>query len=108
MIGKAAAFSARVVMSIAIRILVLVLAWLGLLAPAFPQTPTDGNDKIQFNYVPPKSLRYVATAERLRQFQFLEQLSQFFSPLRLPHNFSMVTIECGLHQRTVRAFTATH
>ncbi len=41
------------------------------------------------------SLRYVATAERLKQFRLLEQLSEFFSPVRLPHNFTMVTAECG-------------
>ena len=32
---------------------------------------------------------------RVQQFKLLEQLSEFLSPLRMPHKFSMVTIECG-------------
>ncbi len=77
------------------RIFAFAVAWMGLAsAPAFAQT-IDANSKIEINYYPPKSLKYVGTLERLKQFQFLEQLSQFFSPLRLPHNFSMATVECG-------------
>ncbi len=74
----------------------LGLSWLGLsCAPAHAQAPSPINSKIEYSYIAPKSLKYVATADRLRQFQFLEQLSQFLSPLRLPHNFSMVALECG-------------
>jgi hypothetical protein len=41
------------------------------------------------------SLKYLAMMDRLKQFRLLEQLSEFLSPLQLPHNFSMVTLECG-------------
>jgi hypothetical protein len=68
-----------------------------LLQPAIAQTSPDlSNGKIAFAYIPPKSLKYLPIADRLKQFQFLEQLSQFLSPLRLPHDFTMVTAECGL------------
>jgi len=33
--------------------------------------------------------------ERLKSFQLLSQLSQFLSPLRLPHPFMLVVKECG-------------
>jgi hypothetical protein len=89
-------------MSLAMRARVLVLsllcaACLSQSASAQNST-TSGN--IRYEYLPPMSLRYVATAERLKQFRLLEQLSEFFSPIRLPHAFTMQTTECG----TVNAF----
>ncbi len=79
-------------------VLALALAWPALsCSPAVAQAPSDLiNSKIRYSYVPPKSLKYVAMSERLKQFQLLEQLSQFLSPLRLPHTFSMLTLECGM------------
>jgi hypothetical protein len=85
-------------MKLAMRTRSLVLAILGLASlslPAFAQGSSTGG-KIRYEYVPPMSLRYVATAERLKQFQLFEQLSEFFSPVRLPHNFSMISTECGV------------
>jgi hypothetical protein len=83
-------------MSLAMRARVLVLASLcvaGLCQSASAQDSRSGS--IRYEYVPPMSLRYVATAERLKQFRLLEQLSEFFSPIRLPHSFTMQTAECG-------------
>ena len=85
-------------MKLAMRTQVLglvVIGLIGLSQPAFSQGPSTGGG-IRYEYVPPMSLRYVATAERLKQFRLLEQLSEFFSPIRLPHNFSMITTECGM------------
>jgi hypothetical protein len=53
------------------------------------------NSKIEFAYFPPKSVKYQATLERLKSRQVLELLSQFLSPLRLPHKLFLVTSECG-------------
>jgi hypothetical protein len=77
-----------------------------LLQPAIAQQAVDLiNSKIDFAYIPPKSLKYLPTVDRLKQFRFLEQLTQFLSPLRLPHRFLMVTEECGFvnayYQRAV-------
>jgi hypothetical protein len=44
-----------------------------LLQPAIAQTSPDlSNGKIAFAYIPPKSLKYLPIADRLKQFQFLE------------------------------------
>lgn len=53
------------------------------------------NKKIDFAYVPPKTAKYNAILDRLKKRKTLELLSEFVSPLRLPHPFYMVTIECG-------------
>jgi hypothetical protein len=67
-----------------------------LLAPALAQAPAElSNSKIEFAYFPPKTVKYQATMDRLKSRQVLEQLSQFLSPLRLPHKLFLVTIECG-------------
>jgi hypothetical protein len=60
------------------------------------QAPSElTNSKIEFAYFPPKSMKYHAIMERLKSRQVLESLSQFLSPLRLPHKLFLVTIECG-------------
>src|SRR5262245_53529842 len=84
-------------MSLAMRARVLVLALLGVacLSPSASAQDSRDSGNIKYEYVPPMSLRYVATAERLKQFRILEQLSEFFSPIRLPHSFTMQTSECG-------------
>jgi putative metallopeptidase DUF4344 len=67
-----------------------------LSAPVLAQAPADlSNSKIEFAYFPPKTVKYQATMDRLKSRQVLEQLSQFLSPLRLPHKLYLVTQECG-------------
>jgi hypothetical protein len=75
----------------------VALAASPLTAPgAFAQAPAGlANSNIEFSYFPPKTLKYQATMERMKQRQVLESLSQFLSPLRLPHKLFLVTIECG-------------
>ncbi|HEU4498538.1 MAG TPA: DUF4344 domain-containing metallopeptidase [Sphingomicrobium sp.] len=83
-------------MKLAIYVRMLAFALLGLAClnmPAHAQRAPGG--LIRYEYVPPMSLRYLPTVERLKQFRLLEQLSEFFSPVRLPYNFSMTTAECG-------------
>jgi Putative metallopeptidase len=74
-----------------------VLAWTTIMGqPALAQTSADlVNSQIGFSYLPPKSPKYLPMMERLKSFQLLEQLSQFLSPLRLPHQFLLVVKECG-------------
>jgi hypothetical protein len=74
-----------------------VLAWPMLMSEAaLAQAPSElTNSKIEFAYFPPKTVKYQATMERLKSRQVLESLSQFLSPLRLPHKLFLVTIECG-------------
>jgi uncharacterized membrane protein len=78
-----------------IPILALAALCMGVPGEQARAQSAPANDKIDFKYIPPRSQKYNATMERLKQFRFLEQLSEFLSPLRLPHNFSMVTMECG-------------
>jgi hypothetical protein len=66
-----------------------------LSAPMPAQAQDLSNSKIEFAYFPPKTVKYQATMDRLKKRQVLEQLSQFLSPLRLPHKLFLVTIECG-------------
>jgi len=64
--------------------------------PALAQAPADlSNSKIEFAYFPPKSEKFLPVLDRLKQHKVLEQLSQFLSPLKLPHKFYLVTNECG-------------
>jgi hypothetical protein len=78
---------------------VLALAltcWWSVSAPAIAQAQLDlVNPKIGFAYQPPKTAKYHAILDRLKRRQYLEQLSQFLSPLRLPHPLYLVTGECG-------------
>jgi hypothetical protein len=69
---------------------------LGMMAtPVFAQTSDLTNNKIGFAYIAPKTEKYIPIMERLKKRRVLEQLSEFVSPLRLPHQFSLVTAECG-------------
>jgi Putative metallopeptidase len=74
-----------------------LLGWPMLLSDrAFAQAPAElTNSKIEFSCFPPKTMKYQAIMERLKSRQVLELLSQFLSPLRLPHKLFLVTIECG-------------
>lgn len=58
-------------------------------------SPELNNRKVEFAYIPPKSATFFPILERLKKRQYLEQLSAFVSPVRLPHPFTLVTIECG-------------
>jgi Putative metallopeptidase/Protein of unknown function (DUF1036) len=86
-------------MKTALRIAFLAFAftWLMLTCPpGFAQSGSDlTNSKISYAYVPPKSLKYVSMVARLQSFAVLEQLSQFLSPLRLPHRLTLTVAECG-------------
>jgi hypothetical protein len=65
-----------------------------LSGPAPAEAQDLSNGKIEFAYFPPKNVKYQATMERLKSRHVLEQLSQFLSPLRLPHKLYLVTMEC--------------
>lgn len=80
-----------------IAALSVALAWTALVGqPALAQGSSDlTNSQIAFSYLPPKSKKYLPMLDRLKSFQILEQLSQFLSPLRLPHPFMLVVKECG-------------
>jgi hypothetical protein len=54
------------------------------------------NPKIETAYIPPKTAKYNAILDRLKKRRTLEYLAEFVSPLRLPHRFYMVTVECGV------------
>jgi len=76
--------------------LALGLALGTILSASMPAQAQDlSNSKIEFAYFPPKTVKYQETMDRLKKRQVLEQLSQFLSPLRLPHKLFLVTIECG-------------
>ena len=79
------------------RAVVVALACATVLErPALAQSSSDlSNSMITFSYSPPKSAKYVPMMDRLKSFQVLEQLSQFLSPLRLPHQFMLEVMECG-------------
>jgi hypothetical protein len=76
-----------------------VLSW-PVLAPvgaAAQGTPVVlKNDKIEFKYEPPAKPALKAIYERLRKRQFLEQLKEFLSPLRLPVPLKITALECGV------------
>jgi Putative metallopeptidase len=64
---------------------------------AMAQTTTTsplGHSKVEFAYFPPKNMKYQPVMNRLKSRQVLEVLSQFLTPLRLPHTFYLVTMEC--------------
>ncbi len=77
---------------------VAVAAWTTVVpAPAPAEaSPELRNSKVDFAYIPPKSVKYYAMLERLKKRQFLEQLSEFVSPVRFPHPFYLITTECGV------------
>src|SRR5947208_218613 len=84
-------------MALRIALLALAFAWPAVTCqPGFAQSSPDlTNSKINYAYVPPKSLKYLPMVARLQSFALLEQLSQFLSPLRLPHRLTLTTVECG-------------
>ena len=59
--------------------------------------PALDNDQIQIAYSPPQSSYLQPLYQRLRKRQYLEQLKQFLSPLKLPPGIilKITTKECG-------------
>src|SRR5262249_43811602 len=53
------------------------------------------NPRIQFGYIPPKSVKFQATLDRIKDRKVLEQLAEFLSPLKIPHVLYLVSAECG-------------
>jgi hypothetical protein len=80
-----------------LRAATFALLWTAILcAPAPAQiSPEFSNNKLEYAYVPPKSLKYRPLVDRLKQFRMLEQLAEFLSPLRLPHKYTLLAHECG-------------
>src|SRR5260370_34966524 len=74
-----------------------VLVWTTVMGqPALAQTSADlVNSQIGFSYLPPKSPKHLPLMERLNSCQLLEQLSQFLSPLRWPHQVVLGVKELG-------------
>jgi Putative metallopeptidase/Protein of unknown function (DUF1036) len=65
-------------------------------------SPEFSNSNIDIAYVPPRSLKYLPIYDRVQQFRMLEQLAEFLSPVKLPHKYTLTTLECGV----VNAFYA--
>jgi len=63
--------------------------------PAPAQAQDLSNPRIQIGYIPPKSVKFQATLERIKQRKVLEQLAEFLSPLKMPHVLYLVSAECG-------------
>jgi hypothetical protein len=81
------------------RTIAAALFCLALLLPAAPaaaQTPpaVRPHPNIDIAYIPPDDVVLLGTMRRLKGRRVLEQLSEFLSPLRLPHPFFIVTRQC--------------
>jgi Putative metallopeptidase len=86
-----------IVMKWIARISVVALAFGCLAMPAQPAAAQElKNPKLEISYIPPKTAKYQPIMDRLKKRKALEFLSEFVSPLRLPHRFYMVTVECGM------------
>jgi hypothetical protein len=68
---------------------------LGLLAlPA--QAQEARTNRIQIEYVPPKSPEYQSLMESLKANHGLEKMQEIFSVFRLPNDLNLRTTECGM------------
>jgi hypothetical protein len=84
-------------MNVILRISLFAIALACLAMPSEAARAQElKNPKIEIAYIPPKTTKYNAIMDRLKQRKTLEFLSQFVSPLQLPHRFYMVTVECGV------------
>ena len=54
------------------------------------------NDQIEIAYVKPGKSHLMPVYERLKKREFLEQLKQFLSPLKLPVKLRITAYECGV------------
>jgi Putative metallopeptidase len=69
-----------------------VLAFVTLPAPA----QEARTNRIQIEYVPPKSPEYQSVMETLKANHGLEKMQEVFSVFRLPSNLNLRTTECGM------------
>jgi putative metallopeptidase DUF4344 len=60
---------------------------------AAAQTPIPLNSKIKLDYA--ATTKFGALRDRIKERGMLEQYSQFMSPLRLKHDLTVTTVECG-------------
>jgi Putative metallopeptidase len=80
---------------------ILTAAGLVLAAPADAQVrnagaaPRGQPNRIDINYVEPKSADYLPLSKLLKEHQTLEKIRDLLSPLRLPHRLLLETRECG-------------
>jgi hypothetical protein len=74
---------------------VACVAFLPVKAAAQPM-PLRGNSRVAIDYIDPRAPKSVATLDRLRRRQVLEELSQFLAPLRLPRILRVRTKSCGV------------
>jgi hypothetical protein len=72
----------------------LAVALIGSIPLSILAQPNLHNSKVDFAYIPPKTVKYQALLEHMRNRNYLEQLSEFLSPVRFPHPFHLLTEEC--------------
>ena len=53
-------------------------------------------NRIQIEYVPPKSANFQSLFDRLKAGRALEKMQEIFSPFRLPNDLNLRTFECGM------------
>jgi Putative metallopeptidase len=85
-------------MGIAAVLAAAVVAVLVQLSPGAAQPrPAElaANSRVIIDYIDPRSQKSLATLDRLRKRQVLEELSMFLSPLRLPRVLRVRTMTCG-------------
>ncbi|MBV9630085.1 MAG: hypothetical protein JO230_18480 [Xanthobacteraceae bacterium] len=70
----------------------VVLAFVALPAPA----QEARTNRIQIEYVPPKSPEYQSLLDSLKANHGLEKMQEIFSPFRLPGDLTLRTTECGM------------
>jgi hypothetical protein len=75
-----------------IALVAVILASLAL--PA--QAQEARTNRIQIEYVPPKSPEYQSLMESLKANHGLEKMQEIFSVLRLPSDLNLRTTECGM------------
>src|SRR5262245_9432088 len=83
--------------------IVTILTAAGLVLAALADTqqrkagaaPRPQPNRIDINYVEPKSADYLPLSKLLKERQALEKIRDLLSPLRLPHRLLLETRECG-------------
>ena len=70
----------------------VVLTFITLPAPA----QEARTNRIQIEYVPPKSPEYQSLLDSLKANHGLEKMQEIFSPFRLPGDLNLRTTECGM------------
>src|ERR1700744_840437 len=76
------------------------IATLGAVVLASPTLPAHAQEtranRIQIEYVPPKSPEYQSLMESLKANHGLEKMQEIFSVFRLPSDLNLRTTECGM------------